>query len=484
MAWFLWVLAVLGGLLVLGFLLLGRTSGIAGGRAGRIARMSRLSARLSASWVGSRVRRLFASKSRRAKLDAESRKAAAESVAKEMGQMKGALMKLGQMMSFVSDDIPEEFRAALQSLQAQAPPMDMALMRDVVERELRMPLERAFAKFDERALAAASIGQVHRAILPDGTEVAVKIQYPGVADAIHADLANVGMLYQMMGMFYKALDPKPVVDELRSRLTEELDYSLEAKSQRAFFDLYAHHPFIRVPRVIESHSTSRVLTSEFIRGRRFADVLADSEDSRSRYAEILYRFVFGSIVRHGLFNGDPHPGNYLFDERGNIVFLDFGCTKRFPQQMLVDWLALVRAHLGGDRQAFRKQAVKLGFIKDETPIDADKLYAYFAFFYEPFETEGGFSFTREYTARSFKMVFAADGPFAGMSKQLNMPPDFVFVNRIQWGVWSILGQLGARGNWAAIHRELLLDGPVATELGTLDAAWRANQNPPSVAAGA
>jgi predicted unusual protein kinase regulating ubiquinone biosynthesis (AarF/ABC1/UbiB family) len=390
-----------------------------------------------------------------------------------MGQMKGAIMKLGQMMSFVSDDIPEEYRAALASLQHAAPAMRFPLLRDVAERELGMPLERAFARFETEPLASASIGQVHRATLGDGTEVVVKIQYPGVGDAIRSDLSNAGMLYQMVAMFYPALDPKPVVDELRARLTEELDYSNEALAQTKFAEIYANHPFIRIPAVIQSHSTSRVLTSEFVDGRRFAEVLTDAPETRSRWAEIIYRFVFGSIIRHGVFNGDPHPGNYLFDADGRVAFLDFGCVKWFPADMLANWLALVRAHLSRDRDAFRARAVTLGFLKQDAPISADKLFDYFAYFYEPFETAGPFTFSRDYNARSFKMVFAPDGPFKGMSKQLNMPPDFVLVNRIQWGVWSILAQLGASADWGAIHQEFLDEAAPVTELGRLDAAWRA-----------
>lgn len=470
-----WILLGTLALVTLAFLLLGRTRGIAGGRLGRLARLSRLSARLSASWLGSRVRRLFAGKHKRKQLDAAGRKAAADLVAREMGQMKGALMKLGQMMSFVSDDIPEEYRNALASLQHSAPAMPFPLLRDVAERELGKPLERAFAKFDETPLASASIGQVHRATLPDGTDVVVKIQYPGVADAIRADLANVGLLYQMMGMFYPALDPKPVVDELRQRITEELDYELEAKSQRTFAELYRDHPFITIPRVIDSHSTKLVLTSSRIDGRRFADVLADPPEQRARYAEILYRFVFGSIIHHGVFNGDPHPGNYLFDRDGKIAFLDYGCVKWFPKDMLQEWMGLVRAHLATDRAQFRGRAVKLGFLPDDSPVTADTLYEYFAYFYEPFEQPGEFAFSREYNAKSFKMVFAPDGKFAGLSKKLNMPRDFVFVNRIQWGVWSILAQLGARGNWHSIHREYLYGEPASTALGRADAEWAARR---------
>ncbi len=439
----------------------------------RLLRIGRLSARLSTSWLGARLRRLFASPERRRRLDASRRRQTAEAVAETMGHMKGAFMKLGQMLSFVSDEVPEEFRAALASLQTSAPPMDFALLRAVAEEELGRPLERAFARFEEQPLASASIGQVHRATLPSGEEVAVKIQYPGVADAIRADLGNATMLYRMIAPLYPGVDTRSVVDELRGRIIEELDYAREAENQRAFLRLYDGHPFIRIPRVHASHSTPRVLVSEFVEGRRFADVLAADEAERSRYGEILFRFVFGSIARHGMFNGDPHPGNYLFDGDGRLVFLDFGCVKYFPAEMLGNWRALVSAHLRGDRAAFAQRLVALTFLPSTDGFDLDVLFDYFGYFYEPIQEDREFVFTREYNARSFKQVFKPAGAAAGLSKQLNMPRDFVFVNRIQWGVHSVLAQLGARGNFHRIERELLFDDPPSTELGRADADWRA-----------
>ncbi len=451
----------------------GRGGAVVGSRVLRMARIGRLTARLSTSSLGARIRRMFASPERRRRIGDERRKEAARAVAETMGSMKGAFMKLGQMLSFVSDDIPEEFRAALASLQASAPPMDFALLRAVAEEELGRPLERAFARFDEKPLASASIGQVHRATLPTGEDVAVKIQYPGVADAIRADLGNAAMLYRLVAPLYPGVDTRSVIDELRGRIIEELDYAREADNTRTFGGLYEAHPFIRVPRVHASHSTPRVLTTEFVDGRRFADVLADDEATRARYGEILFRFVFGSIVRHGMFNGDPHPGNYLFDKEGRVVFLDFGCVKYFPDEMLRDWRALVKAHLSGDRAAFAGQLVALGFLPSTDGFDLEMLFDYFGYFYAPIQDDREFVFTREYNAQSFKQVFRPEGNAAGLSKKLNMPRDFVFVNRIQWGVHSVLAHLGARGNFHRIERELLFgDGP-STELGRADAEWRA-----------
>ena len=468
------VLGVLSAGALLVFLLAGHGA-VPRGRTARLARIGRLWAAISASWLGANLRRAFASRERRVRIDEARRRADAERVAQTMGQMKGAFMKLGQMLSFVSEDIPAEMRSALAALQAEAPPMDFPLVRDVAERELGQPLERAFAAFDTTPLAAASIGQVHRARLASGEEVVVKIQYPGVAEAIRADLANVAVLYSLMGLAYPALDPRPVVDELRARTLEELDYAHEAENQRMFAELYAGHPFIRVPHVFPAHSTGRVLTMEYVKGKRFADVLALDDARRQRVGEILYRFVFGSIHRHGVFNGDPHPGNYLLDEEDRVVFLDYGCVKRFPAEMVTGWRSLVVAHLEGHRERFRAQLLHLGFIRPDTTLPTDLLYDYFEYFYRPIHADEEFTFSREYNAASLKLVFAPDGRFAGLTKKTNMPPDFVFVNRIQWGVYSILGQLEARANFHRIQRELFFDEPPSTELGRIDEAWRARR---------
>jgi predicted unusual protein kinase regulating ubiquinone biosynthesis (AarF/ABC1/UbiB family) len=444
------------------------------GRLGRLARIGRMSAALSASWLGAKVRRVFASRAGRVRIDEAQRAAAAKRVAETMGSMKGAFMKLGQMMSFISDAIPEELRTQLKQLQSDAPPMEFALVRDTVESELGDSLERLFARFDEKPLAAASIGQVHRARLPTGEEVVVKVQYPGVADAIRADLANAALLQQMMRAMYPAHDPKPVIEELRGRIFEEFDYANELKNVDEFCALYAGHPFIVIPRGHASHSTAKVLTLEYVEGRRFDEVLADPPERRSRYAEIIYRFVFGTILRHRLFNGDPHPGNYLFQD-DRVVFLDFGCVKRFPDDMARTWAGLVSSHFAGDRAAFREGLVALQFLKAESALDADRLYGYFQLFYEPFRFDKEFVFSREYIASTFRQVFSPDGEFEGMSKQLNMPGHFVFVNRIQWGVFSILGQLASRANYHRIHREYLFGDPPATPLGELDHAFQAER---------
>ena len=297
----------------------------------RLATLGRLGSGLTGSLALAKLRGLFAREARRKALLEAHHAESAKRVLATMGQMKGAIMKLGQMASYVSGDVPEEYRALLASLQAQAPALGFDAIRVEVERELGDRIDALFRELECEPLAAASIGQVHRGVLRDGREVAVKVQYPGVDEAIRADLANAGWLYAAVGAIYKNLDPGPLVEELRGRLLEELDYESEARNQRAFAELYAGNPWVRVPGVITSHSTRRVLTSELVRGRDFAWLRAQPDALRQRAAEVLYRFVWGSMFRHRAFNGDPHPGNYLFHADGAVTFLDFGCVKYFAE---------------------------------------------------------------------------------------------------------------------------------------------------------
>ncbi len=372
-----------------------------------------------------------------------------------VGNMKGAVMKLAQIASFISDDVPEQYRTARKQLQTAAPPMTFALARGVVEADLGRPLERLFVDFEPEPIAAASIGQVHAARLRDGQEVVVKVQYPGVDDAIRADMANLPWLYGILGMLNPGLDPAPLAAELKARITEELDYRREAANQATFARLFAGDPLVRVPRVVAECSGARVLTMARARGNDFDWLRGRPQAFRNRVAEVIYRFVFASIFRHRLFNGDPHPGNYLFHDDGGVTFLDFGCVKYFDEAMIVNWRREVRAHLAGDRGAFLRQATVLGFGRDGGPVPPD-LYDYMVYFYEPWHTNGPFTFTPEYNAQSLGMVFDRSHPRWGrLLRQLNMPAEFAIVNRLQWGLTSILAQLRATANWRAIIDEYL-----------------------------
>ncbi len=475
LSWFLIGAAALLGVLFLIFSGRGKSGlNIETSRAARTAKAGALGSRLSWRYLWAKARALFAGEEKKKKILDETHLKSAEEVVRFMGNMKGAIMKVGQIVSFLSDDVPEQYRAVLKQLQTQSPPMSFDLARGVIEKELGAPLKKLFKDIDEKPLAAASIGQVHRARLPDGKDVVIKVQYPGVDQAIQADLSNLNWMYAMMGMLNPGLDPKPLVQELKERIGEELDYRLEARNQETFVALYGGHPFIRVPKIVPSHSASRVLTQEFVPGKNYDWLLKQPEAFRNQVSEVLYRFVFGSIARFRVFNGDPHPGNYLFHEDGSVTFLDYGCIKYFPEGMLAGWKDLIRAHVEGDKEKFRRQITELKFIRPGSKGTTEQFYDYFGYFYEPFSKDRLFAFTPEYNAKSLGLVFDRNHPeYGALIKELNMPPDFALVNRIQWGVYSIFAQLRASGNWHRIWREYYYDEPPTTKLGKESSAFRA-----------
>ncbi|MFM7870918.1 MAG: ABC1 kinase family protein, partial [Actinomycetota bacterium] len=299
-----------------------------GSTAARNSEMVKLGARVGATYASASARKVFASAERRLAIDHETELKTASQVADRLGNMKGALMKLGQMASYLDEGLPAPLRAALAQLQSSAPPMSADLAADVIERELGGSPDRLFVEWDPDPIAAASIGQVHRAVIVDPltrTEraVAVKVQYPGVDQAIDADLRNADLLGALLAQGFSGLDPSEMVNEVKERIREELDYGLEARNQTLFADYYRGHPFIRIPEVVPTFSTARVLTTELVSGMSWADFTQRDQESKDRAAECLFRFVFRSLYGMHAFNGDPHPGNYLFHEDGSITFLDF-----------------------------------------------------------------------------------------------------------------------------------------------------------------
>jgi len=273
-------------------------------RASRNTQLAKLGSKVGAGWGVHKAKRVFADAERKEELDREFELKSAEQVVAELGNMKGAFMKLGQMASYLDQGLPEPVRKALSTLQQDAPPMSHSLVVETLTSELGKSPTELFSEFDDEPIASASIGQVHRAITTDGRAVAVKVQYPGVADAIRSDLSNADVLFRLMAVTFPGLDPKPLVEELKDRLVEEVDYVLEANNQRQFNRYYEGHPYIHVPDVIDELSTARVLTSELAHGHRFDDVLTWSQEEKNLTAETLYRFTFGSMYRLKAFNGE------------------------------------------------------------------------------------------------------------------------------------------------------------------------------------
>ncbi len=449
------------------------------GLIGRNAQLAAVGARSGASYAVHRARLVTADETKRDALEAEYQIRTATQVAETLGHMKGALMKLGQMASYLDDGMPEPVRAALASLQQDAPPMAPELCAEVVRTELGTDPARAFAQWDPVPIAAASIGQVHRAVTHSGLRVAVKVQYPGVDDAIRADLTNSDLVFRVLGTMFPGLDPAPLVQELRERLTEELDYGIEAENQRFFASAYREHPFISVPNVIDELSTARVLTTELAEGARFAEVETWSQSERDLAGECIYRFVFASIYGLHAFNGDPHPGNYLFRPGGQVTFLDFGLVKRYQPGEVALFESLIRTLVvEHDVPAFRRMMEEHHVLRRDSSISDDDVAGYFGHFYELVMHDRVFTVVPEYSSETVRMYFDANGPYGHVARASNVPPAFVITQRINLGLTAVLGKLHATANFRRIAEELwpFVAAPPSTPMGEAEAAWKANRS--------
>jgi predicted unusual protein kinase regulating ubiquinone biosynthesis (AarF/ABC1/UbiB family) len=448
------------------------------GLVGRNAQLAAVGARSGASYALHRARLATATDDRREELDAAYQMRTATQVAETLGHMKGAMMKLGQMASYLDDGMPEPVRVALASLQQDAPPMAPELCAEVVRAELGADPDRAFEQWDPVPIAAASIGQVHRAVTHAGLPVAVKVQYPGVDDAIRSDLTNSDLVFRALGMMFPGLDPGPLVQELRERLTEELDYGLEAENQRFFADAYRGHPFISVPRVVDELSTARVLTTELATGARFAELEKWSQAERDLAGECIYRFVFGSIYGLHAFNGDPHPGNYLFRPGGQVTFLDFGLVKRYQPDDVALFEALIRTLVvEHDVLAFRRLIEEHNVLRRDPSITDLDVAGYFGHFYELVMHDRVFTVEPEYSSETVRMYFDANGPYSHVARASNVPPAFVITQRINLGLTAVLGKLRATANFRRIAEELwpFVDAPPSTPMGEAEAEWKASR---------
>ncbi|MGH2903777.1 MAG: ABC1 kinase family protein [Solirubrobacteraceae bacterium] len=402
----------------------------------------------------------------------------AERYAELLGRSKGALMKAGQMLSFVSlgPAVPSEFQsvyqAALTRLRDDAPPMAPELARAVLEDQLGRTTASVFAEFDWEPLAAASIGQVHAAQLPDGRAVAVKIQYPGVAAAIDADLKNNELLATFLGLIFGlspgkvSFDVRGVAREMSVRITEELDYRLEATNQAEFAEFYRGHPFIHVPEVIDELSTDRVLTQELVQGKPWSEALAAEQDLRNQWAEAIWRFVFGSYHHLGLFNADPHPGNYLFHDDGSVSFLDFGCIKRFDPGQVKMMDSIVRECLRGDVLGTWRASLAIGWFSATGEVSPEEAFDYWREPFEMYWAEQPFTVTPEYVGAWIEK--RVSGPF----HHVVAPSDYTIMSRIEMGVMSVIAELRATNDWGSTAAEHYEGADPLTPLGKLDHAYR------------
>jgi predicted unusual protein kinase regulating ubiquinone biosynthesis (AarF/ABC1/UbiB family) len=444
------------------------------GRIRRAAKVGRLAGGQTARGYVTKAANLTRSSEARHSAAERRQLQAAEQIFEVLGQMKGAAMKVGQVASFVDTgafppEFQERIQAKLAELREAAPRVPFERMRKVIEDDLGEPLERAFAEFGEEAVAAASIGQVYKARLDDGRYVAVKVQYPGVAQAVRADLQNLGLIMRVAKRIAPGMDAKAMTREIRERLTDELDYEHEAQQHRAFARTWRGHPFIYVPPVVTELCSEHVLVTEWVDGRGFEEVRRMDRAVRDRFGETVFRFFFGSLYRNGHFSGDPHPGNHRLMPDGRVAFMDFGMTKRVSREDLELEIAAIRAAMDGDADELHRRLGAMGFFDPaDDRVTPEAVFEHFhdvtAWYIEDREV----TITRELVARVLIDFGDPRSRHWPLMRRETMPPQAMLARRMEALTLGVLGQLGATANWHLIAREWLFDDPPSTELGELE----------------
>ena len=445
-------------------------------RIARTARIARLAAGQGTRQLGTQAANLTRDdKGRQVALERRHLEAA-EQIVTALGTMKGAAMKMGQVLSFldvglVPEEYRDEFQRKLGQLRDAAQNVRFSDMRKVIESELRAPLGDTFASFVEEPIAAASIGQVYRARLPDGREVAVKVQYPGVAAAVRADMQNLGLILRLMKRVAPGLDVQALAEEVRLRIYEELDYELEAQNQRSLARIFRRHPFIVVPDVVTRLSHERVVVTEFVEGTKFEELKTYPQEDRDRLGEILFRFFMGCLYRHRQFSGDPHPGNFMLMADGSVAFLDFGLFKRMDAKDVALELACQRATVEGDKDELHRLLAQSGFLPEPERVDKDELYEYVGDSIWWYTTDEEITLTPEIATQvMIEASYPRSSHFRHMRHQ-DMRPEHLFGRRMEMLTLAVLGQLRARNNWHRIAREWMYEDEPVTELGRAEAAF-------------
>ncbi len=407
----------------------------------------------------------------------------AERYVELLGHSKGVLMKAGQLVSMVDAAALgagelSPYQQALTRLQADAPPMDSALALDVLEAELGRPAHVVFADFKPEPMAAASIGQVHRAVLHDGRQVAVKIQYPGVAQAIRDDLSNTELLATVFrftagaaGAFGVAMpEIEEVTDEISSRIFEELDYRQEAANITAFSELYRGHPFIRVPEVVPEASTDQVLTMTYLDGLDWAAAQHADQELKNTWAEVIARFVTGSYRHANLFHADPHPGNYRFGEDGTVGFVDFGCVKVLSEHQRRQIVDMLRAALDGRKDDLRELMSESGFLSTGCTLTADEAYQWYEGIIFELLAPQPVTYTEQASERAIHFLLDVRSPDHPM-RRMSVPADFVFFSRLNFSMNAVFSGLRATIHARAMVEDMDGLAPAVTDLGRQHIAW-------------
>ena len=444
------------------------------GRVRRAAKVGRLAGEQAARGYATKAANVARGQEGRRSAAERRQIEAAEQIFDVLGQMKGAAMKVGQVASFIDTgafppEFQERIQAKLAELRDAAPRVPFAKMRKLVENDLGERLGDVFSDFEEDAVAAASIGQVYRARLLDGRDVAVKVQYPGVGNAVRADLQNLGLIMRVAKRIAPGMDAKAMTAEIRERLTDELDYEHEAQQHRAFARTWRNHPFIYIPGVVTELCTEHVLVTEWVDGIGFEEVKELDGPTRDRFGEIVFRFFFGSLYRNGHFSGDPHPGNYRLMDDGRVAFIDFGMTKRVAREDLDAEIGAVRAAMDGDAEELHRRLASMGFFDpDDDQVTPDAVFEHFhdvtAWYIEDREV----TIDRALVSRVLIDFGDPRSRHWELMRRETMPPQAMLARRMEALTLGVLGQLGATANWHRIAREWLFGDPPSTELGALE----------------
>ncbi|MHA5050906.1 ABC1 kinase family protein [Streptomyces sp. SD15] len=373
----------------------------------------------------------------------------AEQLFKVLGELKGGAMKFGQALSVFESALPEEvagpYRAALTKLQDAAPPMPTSTVRSVFQEQLGEDWSQLFLEFEDKPSAAASIGQVHRAVWHDGREVAVKVQYPGAGAALLSDLTQLSRFARLLGPLIPGMDIKPLITELRDRVSEELDYELEAQAQQAHAEEFAGDPDVQVPAVV--HQCDQILVTEWIDGIPLSEVItAGTQEQRDRAGQLLARFLFSGPARTGLLHADPHPGNFrlLPDEKSGwrLGVLDFGTVDRLPGGLPATIGYSLRMTLAGEAEAVYELLREEGFVKESIELEPDAVLDYLLPIIEPAQVDE-FTFTRGWMRSQAARVADPRSPAHQLGRLLNLPPSYLLIHRVTLSTIGVLCQLGA-----------------------------------------
>jgi predicted unusual protein kinase regulating ubiquinone biosynthesis (AarF/ABC1/UbiB family) len=376
----------------------------------------------------------------------------AEQLFKVLGELKGGAMKFGQAMSVFESALPEEiagpYRAALTKLQDAAPPMPTRTVHSVLAERLGEDWPELFLEFDDKPAAAASIGQVHRGVWHDGREVAVKVQYPGAGEALLSDLTQLSRFARLLGPLVPGMDVKPLINELRDRVSEELDYGLEAQAQQAHAEEFADDPDVVVPAVV--HQCDQVLVTEWIDGVPLSEVISGgTREQRDRAGQLLSRFLFSGPARTGLLHADPHPGNFRLlpggpegEDDWRLGVLDFGTVDRLPGGLPEPIGESLRMTLDGEADAVYALLCAEGFVKESIELDPDAVLDYLLPIIEPARVDA-FTFTRDWIRSQAARIADPRSPAHQLGKQLNLPPAYLLIHRVTLSTIGVLCQLGA-----------------------------------------